>query len=198
VYLDQLNLFSTYPFSTTKRLEFSGGVTCTTTTELTRRALLPNGYITEARTVDAPAPPGVTLFQTSVAVVGDGSFFGFTSPIQGYRYRVEVEPTVGSLTYVTLLLDYRKYFRVKPVTLALRGMHLGRYGRMLRIPGSPISTWDTPPWSAATRPTPSTPSWSARRGSDMIVSNSIACGARGWWLRTWRCGSPSSAPISSA
>jgi hypothetical protein len=129
VYLDQLNLFTTYPFSTTKRLEFSGGVTLYNyDTELTRQALLPSGFITEPRTVNAPSPPGLNLYQASIAVVGDGSFYGFTSPVQGYRYRVEVEPTIGSLNYVTLLLDYRKYFRMKPVTVALRGMHLGRYG----------------------------------------------------------------------
>jgi len=40
-----------------------------------------------------------------------------------------VTPTLGTLDYNTLLLDYRKYFFMKPFTLAMRGMHYGLYGK---------------------------------------------------------------------
>jgi outer membrane protein assembly factor BamA len=65
----------------------------------------------------------------SIAYVGDNSYQAFTNPIQGSRYRFEVSPTAGTLTYTSLLADYRKYFFARPFTFAFRGLHYGRYGR---------------------------------------------------------------------
>ena len=54
---------------------------------------------------------------------------GPTSPLLGTRYRVEVSPSFGSLTYTTVLADARHYVMpVRPFTLAGRFLHLGRYG----------------------------------------------------------------------
>ena len=40
-----------------------------------------------------------------------------------------MSPAVGSFTYFTVLADYRKYIMpVRPFTLAVRFMHIGRYG----------------------------------------------------------------------
>ena len=48
----------------------------------------------------------------------------------GQRYRLEVSPTLGSLNYMGVLVDARKYVMVKhPFTLASRVTHFGRYGR---------------------------------------------------------------------
>ena len=55
--------------------------------------------------------------------------FGATSPIVGQRYRFEVTQSTGTLQYSGALVDYRKYFMARPLTLALRGMHYGRFGR---------------------------------------------------------------------
>jgi outer membrane protein assembly factor BamA len=74
------------------------------------------------------APPGLQLYQGSLALVGDNSYFGYTSPVRGWRYRFEVEPTFGDLTFQSLTLDYRHYFFARPLTFAVRGMHVGRYG----------------------------------------------------------------------
>lgn len=52
---------------------------------------------------------------------------GFTSPIDGKRFRFEVVPTVGTLRYMSALADYRHYFFRRPVTLAFRVLHYGRY-----------------------------------------------------------------------
>ncbi len=66
----------------------------------------------------------------SAAYVYDNSFFGATSPIMGQRYRFEATPTMGSLNYMGVLFDARKYIMVKsPFTLAGRVLHFGRYGR---------------------------------------------------------------------
>jgi outer membrane protein assembly factor BamA len=60
--------------------------------------------------------------------VGDNSFSAFTSPVQGERYRLQYTLTTGSVTYQTGLLDYRHYFFMRPVSFAVRGMSIGRYG----------------------------------------------------------------------
>ena len=73
--------------------------------------------------------PTLNLGQGSLALVYDNSFFGFTSPILGQRYRLEIGTTQGSLNFETGLADFRKYFMpVRPVTLAFRLMTYGRYG----------------------------------------------------------------------
>jgi Tol biopolymer transport system component len=74
------------------------------------------------------APAGIWMGSASAALVYDTSIFGGTSPILGQRYRLEVEPTLGTLNFVTLLGDYRRYFRMAPFTLAGRLLHFGRYG----------------------------------------------------------------------
>jgi hypothetical protein len=115
-----------YPFSQTRRLELSTGYTHYGYSIQTATQGF-NG--STSRLQDQPAPSSLGLGTASIALVGDASAFGFTSPISGSRYRFEVTPTIGSLKYETLLLDYRKYLFVKPVTLAVRGLHYGLYGK---------------------------------------------------------------------
>ena len=72
----------------------------------------------------------------SVALVGDNAFFGFVSPIRGGRYRFAVERTTGTLNFATVTADWRRYFApAKNLTVAVRGLHYGRYGLDLE-PGS--------------------------------------------------------------
>ena len=82
--------------------------------------------------VDLPPPPGfeddMHMGQGSIAYVGDWSNFGFTSPVRGGRFRFEASPMIGDLNMVTALADYRRYLYRYPFTLAMRGMHYGRYG----------------------------------------------------------------------
>src|SRR5690606_40485244 len=72
---------------------------------------------------------GFGLVQTAFALVGDNAYFGFTSPVTGQRFRFELSPRFGSLNFHTVLADYRRYFFRNPFTLAVRGLHYGRYGR---------------------------------------------------------------------
>jgi outer membrane protein assembly factor BamA len=61
--------------------------------------------------------------------VFDTSVFGATSPVSGQRARLEVSPTFGTLDFTGVLADYRRYFMPAPFyTIAVRGMHYGRYG----------------------------------------------------------------------
>jgi WD40 repeat protein len=75
------------------------------------------------------APPGVSYGQGVAALVGDYSVFGFTSPVAGGRWRLEVSPIFGGLNFQTFLADWRRYFYARPITIAFRALHFGRYGK---------------------------------------------------------------------
>lgn len=81
-------------------------------------------------------PDALHLGEAGLAFVGDTSFFGFTSPIRGGRYRFALDATLGSLNFGTVTADVRRYVMVRPsvlprrvpLTLAARVLHYGRYG----------------------------------------------------------------------
>jgi hypothetical protein len=121
-----------YPFNQAQRIEFNAGYSnISFSNELRTQAVsLLTGDVLLDDKVDLPAGRSLNLGVASAALVYDNSFFGATSPIFGQRYRLEVSPTVGSLNYVGVLGDYRKYFMpVRPFTFAARLMHYGRYGK---------------------------------------------------------------------
>lgn len=76
--------------------------------------------------LDAPSPLG--LGTASIAYVADDASMGYTSPFAGTRFRLEASPTIGSLNYQSYLADFRRYTYLRPFTLAVRGIHYGRYG----------------------------------------------------------------------
>jgi hypothetical protein len=125
---DQALLLTRYPFSTTRRVEANLGVTRLDFNREVEELIAVGGRVIDRDTDDLPAPPSLQLYQGSFAYVGDNSYFGFTSPVRGWRYRFEIEPTFGDLEFQSLTLDYRRYFFLRPVTFAIRGMHVGRYG----------------------------------------------------------------------
>jgi Tol biopolymer transport system component len=131
IYIDQAMGLAQYPFSQTRRFELQGGYTrYSFDREVIQYFFDPTGSQQTRQPVqrDIESPSGLNFIQATAALVGDNSYFGFTSPIAGQRWRAEVSPTFGSLTYQTLLADYRRYFLMRPVSFAFRGMHYGRYG----------------------------------------------------------------------
>jgi outer membrane protein assembly factor BamA len=69
------------------------------------------------------------MVETGLAFVGDTAMFGATAPILGSRYRFQIAPAVGGLTYTSMLADYRRYLMpIRPYTLAIRVLHAARYG----------------------------------------------------------------------
>ncbi len=141
VYVSQLRqrIFQTsavgqlaYPFSTTRRLEGGLGVTRYSYDVEEDRYYLDNigrviGFERLQRS-DLEAEP-LNLVNASVAIVGDNSFSAFTSPIRGGRYRFELEATTGTIDFLTAIADWRRYWAPhRNLTLAFRGLHLGRYG----------------------------------------------------------------------
>lgn len=120
--------FAQYPFSQERRVEISGGMRrLSQDVQLFERIILPNGGVVDRqRNLDGAS---FNLFESSVAYVYDSSLLGYTSPFAGQRYRFQITPTLGEIQFVQGLADYRKYFFWNPFTLAVRGLHIGRYGR---------------------------------------------------------------------
>jgi hypothetical protein len=132
IYIQQAQAMTQYPFSQTRRFEMTGGYTrYAFNREVIRIPIDPNSgqQIGNPIQQEAESPPAMNFVEASLALVGDNSFFGLTSPVAGQRWRAEVSPTLGSLQYGTLLADYRRYVFMRPLTLAFRGLHYGRYGK---------------------------------------------------------------------
>lgn len=130
IYVDQAALLAHYPFSMTRRFEMSGGYTRYGFDTEVWSVLFDNlgRQISDVVRDDAPSRDPLHFFELSAAFVGDNSYFGFTSPISGERWRFSASPTFGSLDYTTVVADYRRYLFKRPVSLAMRGVHIGRYG----------------------------------------------------------------------
>ncbi len=121
-----------YPLNRAQRVEWSAGIRNIgfEFEEIQRMiGVLSGQVILDERTRERLADP-VTLGTGSLAFVYDKSLMGATSPLIGQRYRFEVAPVVGSVNYVAVLGDYRRYVMpMRPFTLAFQALHMGRYGR---------------------------------------------------------------------
>jgi len=127
----QIHGAAVYPFSSAKRLELSGGLQAigfgsqTVTSDYSGFT----GQLIKQTSVNNPADPTLWLGESHAALVYDTALFGPTSPILGRRYRFAVAPTFGGLTFTTVTSDYRQYWMpLKPFTVAIRAMQIGRYG----------------------------------------------------------------------
>jgi Tol biopolymer transport system component len=129
MFVDQANLLAHYPFSVTRRAELNFSVTRLSFSTEVEELLVVGNQVVERNRFDTTAAEPITYAQATAAFVGDNSFFGFTSPILGWRYRFQVAPTFGSLQFQSALADARRYFFARPVTFAVRGLHFGRYGK---------------------------------------------------------------------
>lgn len=119
-----------HPLSMTRRVEFGGGYSHINFDIEEERYRYIMGIPERPERISVDSPPGLGLFEAYTAYVGDNSFFGFTSPVRGQRYRMHVGGTVGSLQFYNVLADYRRYeMPVRPLTFAMRVMHRGRYGK---------------------------------------------------------------------
>jgi hypothetical protein len=120
-----------YPFTPNHRVEFTGGLTVTSFEKQVRTTAtsLRTGQLLADDTQTTPLAGTLHINSVSSALVSDNSIFGATSPIAGYRSRFEVSPAFGTLRMTTALADYRRYFMpARFYTIAVRGLHYGRYG----------------------------------------------------------------------
>ncbi|MBW3627973.1 MAG: peptidase S9 [Gemmatimonadetes bacterium] len=128
-----------YPFSQNQRVEFSGGLRRLSQDVVVDRysgpAIVSGGQLvsfqaqTRERFKQDEFSRGYNMAQASAALIYDDALMNYTSPFAGQRYHFELSPTAGQLQFIQALGDYRRYLFLRPFTLAVRGMHFGRYGR---------------------------------------------------------------------
>ena len=127
----QVGAMVAYPFSRTTRVEFNVAADHVGFSgEVETRYFDPNtGDLLQVDTQDVERGEGLTGGRVGAALVRDSTVFGATSPILGERFRFEVAPTFGDLRLTNVTADYRRYVMpVRPVTLAAKVTHFGRYG----------------------------------------------------------------------
>jgi hypothetical protein len=127
----QLSGFSYYPFNQSRRFELSAGYRYVHYDReiWTYATSMVTGIQLLRLKEDLEAPPGMHFGFASTALVYDSSYFGATSPILGQSYIAQVSPYIGTIQFINILTDYRRYFMpVRPFTLAFRFLHYGRYG----------------------------------------------------------------------
>ncbi|MEZ4964658.1 MAG: hypothetical protein R2791_05390 [Saprospiraceae bacterium] len=129
LFQERVGVFAFYPLSVTKRFEVG------TAYEFYHQRVDhyvnyvdASGFLLGQDRERLDAPGTNHLMSLSTAYVGDNSYFGFTAPLQGWRYRIGVERYFGAYDFTTVLLDGRRYFYVRPVTFAVRGLGYGRLG----------------------------------------------------------------------
>ncbi|HEX3019512.1 MAG TPA: hypothetical protein VHP36_04390 [Chitinispirillaceae bacterium] len=118
-----------FPFSINRRLEFTAGFGRISYDYQSEEVSVIGNSIIDRHNLVEDEPNSLNMFQASLGYVGDFSFFGFTGPVSGRRYRLEYQQSLGSLQFGTILADYRQYFLFNPLTLAFRFLHYGRYLR---------------------------------------------------------------------
>jgi len=127
VYENRIAAFAEYPLSLTRRVEAGAGYLRYSYDYRAEHVKYRDGKFIGSGSANVDEPTSLNLIQTNAALVGDASNFGFTAPVAGYRYRLEVEPTFGNLTFIGALADYRRYHFRNPFTFAWRLLHYGRY-----------------------------------------------------------------------
>jgi hypothetical protein len=121
-----------FPFSTSSRFEAGVSMNQVVFNRDVRERVfdVASEEVVSSRQYEESLGKSLRLAEFSGALVRDTSFFGATSPILGQRSRLEMRQTRGSLQFATVVADWRRYVMpVRPVTIAVRGLHVGRYGR---------------------------------------------------------------------
>jgi hypothetical protein len=114
-----------YPFSRFRRIEV-GALAAHYATDVLYR-----GYVrsTGGPYVRDEALESLGFVQPTAAIVFDNAVFGWTGPILGRRYRLQVARTAGGLSYSEVLADARNYWNWRQqVVLAVRAFGLVRRG----------------------------------------------------------------------
>jgi hypothetical protein len=122
---------TSYPLNSAVRLVTGGAARQLTFSHETRTSIYDynTGDLLDRQRVVTPIGKPLYLAEPMIAIVRDTSLFGATSPIYGNRARAELDQSVGDLTYSSVLLDVRQYWMPKrPITVAVRAVHFGRYG----------------------------------------------------------------------
>jgi hypothetical protein len=124
-----------YPFSRASRVEFQGAaqhIGYTTDIESLVFDPFTGDLLNRTETTDQLAP-SLMLYNTTASFIRDTAAFGPVGPLVGQRARFDVTRTAGDLSFTELSEDVRQYVMpVRPLTLAGRALHFGRFGQDVR------------------------------------------------------------------
>jgi len=130
IFQDQFAAFGQYPLSKQLRFELGGSITrYGYSRERITYSYYGNILVQNPERKDLDAPDPFYVGQVYGAYVGDNTNFGITGPLDGYRYRFQVQKMFADYDLHTTLVDYRKYFYANPLSYGVRAMHYARYGR---------------------------------------------------------------------
>ncbi|HUQ89305.1 MAG TPA: BamA/TamA family outer membrane protein [Vicinamibacterales bacterium] len=120
-----------YPFSRGLRVEFTGGVRHAAYHRDLRSQVSSQttGKVLFTDRVESRGGAPTTVGEVSAALIHDTTVYGPTGPLLGSRYRFEVAPAAGQLSYTSVTADFRKYVMpIRPYSIAVRVLHSARYG----------------------------------------------------------------------
>jgi outer membrane protein assembly factor BamA len=120
-----------YPFNRAARLELAGRASRLAFDRVSETTVssLAGAEVVDRHSDTTPIAPPLLIGTARAALVFDTSDLGAISPVRGQRYRLEAAPTTGTIDFVNVLADYRRYIMPAPFyTIALRVLHSGRYG----------------------------------------------------------------------
>ena len=122
-------LTARYNLNRAQRFELSGGARRTGFKWQHFTRVIDAGETVSRERDEADGGRPVYLGELRAAFVHDTAVAGPTSPILGQRLRLEVEPAFGGVAFADVRVDARRYFMpVRPITIAARVEHVGRYG----------------------------------------------------------------------
>lgn len=117
------------PISKTQRIEMSAGISrYSYRVDIYSNYYLDGYFYGSDKHKSKNAPPSFWLQHSYIAYVFDNSNFGLASPMRGARIWMSAEKTFLTYNYNSFVVDMRKYFYIKPISIAARGMYQGRFG----------------------------------------------------------------------
>lgn len=106
----QAYAITAYPLNRFTRIELGGGFNNIDRSRLfVRRNVIDGDRAGEYAIDSTHRDRSLNYIDGQLALVSDNTLFGYTGPVMGRRYRLQVTPVSGSFQWVEYLADYRRY-----------------------------------------------------------------------------------------
>ena len=93
------------------------------------RVIDSSGDVLNRTLSEAAAGPALYQAEAQLAFVHDSAISGPVGPVLGQRLRLEIAPAFGRVPFTDVRVDARRYWMpLRPLTIAARIEHVGRYG----------------------------------------------------------------------
>jgi WD40 repeat protein len=100
---------TSYPLNRFTRIEFGAGFNNIDRQRVFLRRELTGNVVRQYPADSTKRDPTLNYIDGQLAYVSDNTLFGYTGPVMGRRYRLQVSPVIGSFNWVEYLADYRRY-----------------------------------------------------------------------------------------